>query len=132
MRCNGIICRIHAQVDGTKYDVGPIKASEADKLAVWTGYPLREWELRVIDGDPLASRALLALMEFRKGNNVRINDVEIEDIDSVSAELRDEHGRVATLAMDDQSQPRVVKGELVWDFDGEPVDPPRPQESPDD
>jgi hypothetical protein len=130
MRINGKACRLHAIIDGTKIEPGAIKASEAEKLLAWTGYNnLREWELRVTDGDALACRALLALMRFRDGEHVRIADVDIEDVDSIEADLRTEDGQVATLAVNDDGEPMVVKGELVWEFDGEPVDPPRPQES---
>lgn len=124
MRINGVICRIHAQVDGTKYEVGAIKASEADKLAGWTGYTLREWEGNLVDGDPLAARGLLALMRFRKGENAKISEVEIEDLDSVEADLLDPQGRKITVDMDETGKPKMVKGSPVFLADGEPLDPP--------
>lgn len=126
MRVNGKVVRLRAVIDGTKYEPGPIKASEAEKLLGWTGYKaLREWELRASDGDPLACRALLALMEFRKGNNVRFADVEIEDVDSCAGDLVDAQGRVMTWKLDDDGDPVLVKGLPVPLFDGE--EDPDPQ-----
>lgn len=123
MRVNGKVCRLHVIVDGTKIEPGPIKASEAEKLTAWTGYGLREWEAQVSGGDPLAVRALLALMRFRTGEHVRISDVDIDDVDSIEAELRDERGRVVTVKLDDQADPVVVNGQPVFLFDGEEDDP---------
>lgn len=127
MRCNGVICRIEAQVDGTKYDVGSIKATEADKLAGWTGYTVREWEANLAwDSDPLAARGLLALMRFRQGENIRFSDVEIEDIDSIDARLVDPQGRTVTISFDEDGKPLLIKGQAQFLFDGEPLDPPSP------
>lgn len=119
MRINGVIGRIHAQIDGVKYEPGPIKASEADKITGWTGYSLREWEGNVVSTDPLALRALIALDRFRKGEHVKISDVDIEDIDSCDADLKDEHGRVLSLKQDPDGKPLIVGGNPVLLFDGE-------------
>jgi hypothetical protein len=127
MRIGERVCRVRAVIDGVKVEPGPIKASEAEKLLAWTGYgTIREWELRTSDGDVLGCRALLALMEFRKGNNVRFADVDIIDIDSICADLVDDRGRVVTVALDDQAEPVMRAGKPVWLFDGEEEpDPPQ-------
>lgn len=131
MRCNGKVCRIHATIDGQVYEPGPIKASEAEQITKWTGYGLREWEGQVANGDPLAARGLLALVRFRKGEHVKMADVEIEDVDSIEADLLDPDGRRVTMLMDNDGEPELRKGKPVWLFDGEEdEDPPMPQPSP--
>lgn len=120
MNANGRICRLHAVIDGTKYEPGPIKASEAEKILGWTGFEaLRQWEGEVANGDPLAARALIALMKFRQGEHVRFGDIDIEDVDSIEADLRDEDGRVLSTKMDEQGRPVVRAGKQVFLFDGE-------------
>ena len=125
MRIGQHVFRISAVIDGTKIEPGAIKASEAERIEAWTGDPLRKWELKVSDGDALACRALLALMEFRQGNHVKIADVDIDDLDGIQADLKDEHGRALGLLKDDKTgEPIVRKGEPVWTVDGEELDPP--------
>lgn len=120
MNANGRICRLHAVIDGTKYEPGPIKASEAEKILAWTGLKtLREWEGEVANGDPLAARALIALFRFRAGEHVRFSDIEIDDVDTIEADLRDEQGRVLGTLQDDRGRPIVRNGKQVFLFDGE-------------
>lgn len=128
MRCNGVICRIKAEIDGTKYDVGPVKASEADKIAGWTGYTFTEWEVNLVDeGDPLAARAVLALFRLREGQrDVKFSDVEIEDLDSIDADLYDPQGRKVSIKRDEDGRVIRERGNVIFLFDGEPLDPPRP------
>lgn len=129
MRINDTVLRVRCEVDGTKYEVGPVKASEAEKIQAWTGYGLREWEGKVDESeDPLAIKALLGLMRFRQGENVRFADLEVQDMDSVRGELVDERGRVVTILMKD-GKPALDNGRLVLLFDGEP-DAPLDQSSP--
>lgn len=131
MRVGGTVVRLRAVIDGVKIEPGPIKASEAEKILAWTGYKnVREWEIRASDGDPEACRALLALVEFRKGNHVRIADLDIDDVDAIEADLFDELGRVLSWQLDEDGDPVLVKGQPVPLLDGEPLDPPLPQESP--
>lgn len=124
MRIGEHVFRVSAVIDGVKIEPGPIKASEASKLEAWTGASLREWELSVANADPLACRALLGLMEFRKGNHVRIDDIDIDDVDGITADLRDEHGRVLGVKQDDATgEPVLRKGKPVWLADEEELDP---------
>jgi hypothetical protein len=124
VRVDGIIVRVHAIIDGTKIEPGPIKASEADKLKGWTGYGLREWEGQVAAGDPLACRGLLALMRFRQGEHVKIADVDIDDVDTIEGSLRTEDGRELTVALDENGEPIKERGRPRFLLDGEPLDPP--------
>ena len=125
MRANGKVCRIYAVIDGTKYEPGPISAKEADRLTAWTGYSLREWEGEVANGDPLACRALICLTEFRKGNHVRFDDIDIEDVDSIEADLKDDRGR--RLSQKIENGQVVMRGnQPVWLFDGEEDEPDPP------
>lgn len=126
MRLNGLVFRLHATIDGKTFEPGPIKASEAQKITAWTGYGVKEWESKLVDeSDPLAAAALVALFAFRTGENVRFTAVEIEDVDSIEATLRDEQGRVLTLKIN-EAQDAVVRrdGQPVILLDGEEYDPP--------
>lgn len=125
MKLGTVVARIHAQIDGTKIEPGTIKASEAEKITGWTGYSLREWEVKLVgEGDPLAARALLALMEFRKGTHVRFSDLDVEDVDSIDADFYDDSGRKVDVKVDDDGNPVLDGGKPVILLDGEPVDPP--------
>lgn len=130
MRVGGTVVRLRAVVDGVKIEPGPVKASEVERILGWTGYrSLREWEVRASDGDPLACRALLALMEFRQGTHVKWDSVDIDDVDGIEADLVDDRGRVLSWQVDEDGDPVLVKGEPVPLLDGEPLDPQVPQES---
>ena len=131
MRLNDVICRIRAEIDGTKYELGPIKGSEAEKITAWTGYSLREWEVAVVgEDDILAAKALIALTRFRTGEHVKIDQVEIEDVDTIKADFYDEHGRVVTAKVDtDSGKPVLVGGKPVLLFDGEESETPTPAAS---
>lgn len=125
MRCNGVICRLKGEIDGEKFDVGPIKASEGEKITAWTGYEVREWEGKLTNSDPLAARALLALFQFRSGTLAKFSAIEIDDLDSVDFDLYDPAGRVVSIDVDDEGKPKVnSKGQPIFLFDGEPLDPP--------
>lgn len=129
MRLNGTVFRIRAEIDGTKYEPGPIKSSEATKITAWTGYGLKEWEAKLVgEGDPLAACALMALYAFRKGENVRFSDLEVDDVDTIEAEFVTEAGEVMRLKLDPETQePIMVNGLPLFTLDGE--DPPdRPTE----
>lgn len=118
MRINDTVCRVRCEVDGTKYEVGPVKASEAERITAWTGYSLREWEAKVDEGDdPLAIKGLLALMAFREGKQVKFADLEVQDMDSVRGELVDDRGRVVTIEVDG-GKPVIENGRVVLLFDG--------------
>lgn len=120
MRINGLRIQVRAVIDGTKVQAHPIKASEAEKILAWTGYDnLQELEIRASDSDPLACRALLALLEFRKGNHVRFAEVDIEDVDGIEADLYDETGRVVTFATGPDGKYVVEDRKIVLLFDGE-------------
>ena len=132
MRCNGVICRLRGEVDGVKYDVGPIKASEGEKITAWTGYDVREWELHLTDADAMAAKGLLALYEFRAGRNVKFSALEIDDLDTVDFDLYDERGRKVSIEKADDGKPLIGKDGVTWLFDGEPLDPPAAEASPTD
>lgn len=120
MKINGIVCRLRAEIDGVKYEPGPIKASEAEKITAWTGLGIREWEMAVIsENDATALKALLVLDRFRKGEHVKFADVDIEDLDSVSADFYDERGRKVTAKVDGEGKTVTVNGQSVLLFDGE-------------
>ena len=123
MRINDTVCRLRVEVDGTKIEVGPVKASEAEKITAWTGYTLREWEIKVESGgDSLALKALLALVEFRKGEHTRkLSSFDVEDMDSVKAEFVDERGRVVSTLWKD-GEPVVENNAPVLLFDGQRED----------
>lgn len=132
MKFDGMVFRIRAEIDGTKYEPGPIRASEAEKLSAWTGYELREWEARLVSGDPLAAKALIALERFRQGNHTaKISDVDITDVDSIDAEFVNDRGQVLTFKEDDDGNLIKVKGKAVALLDGEePPGPLAPTSSP--
>jgi hypothetical protein len=121
----GIVARIHAQIDGVKYEPGPIKASEGETIAGWTGYSVKEWELHlVLESDPLAARALVGLTRLREGEKPRFAALEVDDVDSIEAEFRDDSGRLVEFVRGEDGLPTVKNGQLVVLVDGEPVDPP--------
>lgn len=125
MRMQGVVCRIRAEIDGVKYEPGPIKASEAEQIQKWTGYGIREWEMAVVgENDVLALKGLLCLDRFRRGEHPKFADVEIEDLDSVTADFYDEKGRKVTAKVDEDGKTVVVKGQSVLLFDGEEDDAP--------
>ena len=125
MRMNGVVCRIRAEIDGVKYEPGAIKASEAEQIQKWTGYDIRKWELAVVgESDVLALKGLLCLERFRRGEHTKFDAVDIEDLDSVTADFYDERGRKVTVKLDDDGKPVLVKNQAVLLFDGEEDDAP--------
>lgn len=129
MRINDTVCRVSAQVDGTKYDVGPVKASEAERITNWTGYGLREWEAKLVEEvDPLAIKGLLMLFAFRAGEHRKFSEVEVEDMDTFSADLIDERGRRVTILTKNDGTPVLEDGKPVLLFDGEPDSPLDPEQ----
>lgn len=129
MKLDSVVCRLKGEIDGTKYDLGPIKASEAEKVEGWTGYSLKDFEAKLWDGDVQAARAVRALMEFRSGTLSRFADVDIDDVDSIDFDPYDPQGRKVTLSRDDQGKPVIEKGLAVFLFDGERLDPQRAEEA---
>ena len=125
MRLNGTVFRLFATIDGKVYEPGPIKASEAQKITAWTGYGVKEWEAKLVDeADPLAACALVGLYLFRAGDNVRFSAIEIEDVDSIQASLRDEQGRTMTVKLNETQDGVVrVNGNPVILLDGEEQEP---------
>lgn len=121
MRLNGQVFRLFATIDGKAYEPGPIKASEAQKITAWTGYGVKEWEANLVDNsDPLAAAALVGLVAYRAGENVKFSAIEIEDVDSIEATLRDDQGRTMTLKLNAaQDGVERVNGEPVILLDGE-------------
>lgn len=123
MRLEGMIFRVQAEIDGTKYEPGPIKASEAEKLNGWTGYTLREWEAKLVNGDPLAARGMLGLFRFRAGENVPFKSLEVNDCDSIDAAYVNEQGQVLDFKQDSDGDLVKVNGKPVMLLDGEEVQP---------
>lgn len=119
-----MVFRIRAEIDGTMYEPGAIKSSEATKIMAWTGYGLKEWEAKLVgEGDPLAACALMALYGFRNGENVRFSELEVADVDTIEAEFVTEAGQVMRLKLDEDTQePVMVNGLPLFTLDGE--DPP--------
>ena len=120
-----MVFRVHAVIDGKPYEPGPIKASEAEKITAWTGYGLKEWEVKLVgESDPLAARALLGLFEFRKGENVRFSALEVDDVDSIDADFKNDAGQVLAFKIGEDAKPVMKAGEPVILLDGEEYDPP--------
>lgn len=120
MKINGVVCRIRAEIDGTKYEPGPIKASEGERITSWTGMSVKEWEVAVVsEDDPSALKALICLDQFRRGEHPEWSKVDIDDLDSVTADFYDEKGRLVRAKLDENNKPLVVNGAPVLTFDGE-------------